>query len=183
MVDCEALKALRKERDELRDDRDRWRICSSEWVAKATKLEAERDAAKRETDGVRALSRGIAKTHNEWKTQRDSAQTQIRKLEIERDGWEAKAKKLQKREDEHDHHTYEVHIETLTNALRALYDSQYGSEDDIDAATEVARRLIEPRAPEDKGRDPICHLQNMAHALKAEELLHTTAKGADDGLS
>ena len=155
MVDCEALNALRKERDELRDDRDRWRICSSEWVAKATKLEAERD----------------------------SAQTQIRKLEIERDGWEAKAKKLQKREDEHDHHTYEVHIETLTNALRALYDSQYGSEDDIDAATEVARRLIEPRAPEDKGRDPICHLQNMAHALKAEELLHTTAKGADDGLS
>ena len=47
MVDCEALKALRKERDELRDDRDRWRICSSEWVAKATKLEVERNSSAR----------------------------------------------------------------------------------------------------------------------------------------
>ena len=47
MVDCEALNALRKERDELRDDRDRWRICSSEWVAKATKLEVERNSSAR----------------------------------------------------------------------------------------------------------------------------------------
>ena len=114
MVDCEALNALRKERDELRDDRDRWRICSSEWVAKATKLEAERNSSARalkECNKKFLADRDVAQTNTAAIIDRtfdqarvlvsmatadlDAAQTQIRKLEIERDGWEAKAKELE----------------------------------------------------------------------------------------